>query len=372
MLEIGYNPIGILNTSGLVHVGEGYYNNLSVYESIDGDFNFNAMGTPFSPSAYINRNSENNITYFPSVIRFLSEDGERVIIQNASLFSGNIVYNSEELAFFLNDIQGYTLVGSPAITKSTFSYPGTRYPNSNIPQARDALAYNLIVKNQTIPPLNTWRWFKASNTPIASSIFGECAGDGRLATPRPENYDGYYTNIYNTVPNDNEVWLYNYTTPHTSLLVPRDGTPSQAFGGATWLISGRPSVYKNDGREIYWLVSGYKFDKNWSNTTFFNKVKSSGELLDQNSNLGLPYPNARYLDIKNIPTTNTFSAGSYPSAKFIWSGSINRWVFNLTTRICRSRGIIDGKEDRYITGLNSGEYPWTTNWPNNIDLSLLN
>lgn len=357
MREIGSNPLGTFNPSGLVNMGESYHINNNEYATINGEFQINAGNYPY----YIFRSPTNQNYFFPVTTRSIQSGTNFITISQSSGIN-------KELNDFLSGIYGYRHIGSAAWPKSASNYPSVTFPNSDIPQARDALAYNLIKNVKPIPPVHEWKWFKVSNSLTPTGIFGICSG------PRPSsragNYNGYYTNIYNMFPFSGESWLYNYTTPHTFTTVNLINNTVTAFGGITWLISGRSSVYIKDGRPIYWQVTGYDFDKSYHNTNLVNiSTMTETSASSSNLDLGLPPSGSKYLDIQCIHGANIQTFFASYNSRFFWSGNISRWVFNPQARGCTSNA---SNVQAFITGLNSTEFPWETNWPSGIFLTRLN
>lgn len=358
MIEIGFNPLGTFNPTGLVNVGESYYtNNNNQYVTVDGDFQINTPGYPY----YIFRNPTSQNYFFPVTTRSIQSGTNFITISQSSDIN-------KELNNFLSGIYGYRHIGSAAWPKSASNYPSVRFPNSDIPQARDALAYNLIKNNKVITPIHEWKWFKVSNAPKPTGIFGIC--NNLRPVSRSGNYDGYYTDIYNMFPSSGENWFYNYTTPHISTLINSINNTVTPLGGVTWLISGRSSVYMKDGKPIYWQVTGYNFDKSYQNTYLVNTSTMTQESASLSGlNLGLPPPGSKYLDIQCIHGINIQTSFASYNSRFFWSGDISRWVFNPQVRGCTTNA---SNVEAFITGLNSTEFPWETNWPSGIFLTRLN
>ena len=352
MIGLSYNPLGIFNSSGLVNVGEGYYQTGFNYQTINSE----SQIIKKEYAHYINRDG----IVFPPTERTLINDNFISISQN---------YNNQKLNNFLTGVIGYRLIGTIADRYSTRDNPQIVGPiigwaTSNLPQARDALAYNLIVKNKnTISPMNEWTWFEVSGAPEPNSWISQCGG----VSFRPDNWNGYYTNIYNIHPDDGDKWLYNYSTPNVIKQCTVDNgviLSCFAYGAVTWLVSGRKSVYYNDGRPIYYKVNTYPFSYFYYKGEIYNvNINNTGIATPEIIN-GIPYSGERYLDIQNV-----YNNIKDYSARFFWSGNISRWVFNVKARGCFGASTATGIN---VTGLNSGDFPWTTNWPSGVNANLLN
>ena len=351
MIGLSYNSFGILNPSGLIDLGEGYYNTGYQYQTINSEIQL--IGREYAFYA-----DQNNL-FFPPTVRSITSNGDDFITISQN-------ENGKKLNNFLSGVIGFRLVGSVASRYSTRDAPQIIGPiigwaTSEIPQARDALAYNLIVKNKNeIDPMSNWTWFEVSGVPNPNQLFTNC-------TFRPDNWSGFYTNIYNINPSDQDKWLYNYSTPNViKQCTVNNGVILNcfAYGAVTWLVSGRKSVYYNDNRPIYYKVNTYPFNYFYYNGEIYNtSINNTGIVTPENLN-GIPYSGERYLDIQNV-----FNNLKNYSARFFWSGSINRWIFNPQARGCFGSSTATGT---YISGLNSGEYPWTTNWPSEMTLTKIN
>lgn len=364
MIGIYQTEVGVLDSRSNIVVGEGYQNDYSVFISLTPELQFNAKTYPY----IISNPFDSTSSFFPYTTRTISNDGYIYIAASKKY---------AHLNNFLTGIIGFRMIGSmggASIEGSGVSSMDYHSPSSRVPQARDALAYNRTKYNKEIDEMINWRWFYTSGTPQMTGVFGACPAQTRQLTWRNnQNWDGFYTNIYNINPTDDDIWIYNYSTPATTTLVNRiDGTVTQ-LGAVNWVVSGRKSVYYNDGKPIYWKVKNYKFDTNYKTAEIYNKITQSVQNGADTQIIGLPAPNSNYLDLDYVEGGGV-KVGIYGNSfksRFLWSGNISRWVFQINTFGCRNQ-ILGPSTTTFITGLNSAEYPWTTTWPSGITTDLYN
>lgn len=373
--------------SGQATVGEGYLP----------DVPYTRMKI-LSPEYALKFNNSNNYLYkinsnnlhldFPLTERNLID--AKIEIQNTDPF---ILQERIKLNNFFEGINSHSLYYGGA---SDSNAGGISY--NTVPLPFDAIAYNMIYNNKSrLDHPNESSWFLCTGSPETKEVLGICTGRFSSGS-RGETFDGYYSNLFNIHPKDNDQWIYNLITRNWLVLTHRFdylNYPSWGdyYGKGIVLISGRSSLYYRNNRPIYYRIEkrNYTFNKNsisWTDPlsgvvgygggTYYPLFNTSStrslQVLGQDkisgdfANTSFASAGEKFLTI-SMQGTHVIGQ-TVPKSVFYYESSINRWVYSGWTTNCWT---MDRFRDRIysgflITGLSSGEHPWTTEWPYNIGI----